>query len=67
MRRVVEAEEIRACGSQFLLEDVGWPIDQTVLLCVDQVVVHHCEKDRVEKGMCGGRGKGGRSDHDECK
>ena len=21
-----------------------WPVDQTVLLCVDQVVVHHFEK-----------------------
>ena len=26
-----------------------WSIDQTVVLCVDQVVVHHCEKDKVEK------------------
>ena len=24
-------------------------IDQTVVLCVDQVVVHHCDKDKVER------------------
>ena len=26
-----------------------WRIDQTVLLCVDQVVVHMCEKDKAER------------------
>ena len=26
-----------------------WPIDQTILLCVDQVVLHHCEKEKVER------------------
>ena len=32
-----------------LYEDFVWPIDQTVLLYVDRVVVHHCETDNVER------------------
>ena len=29
--------------------DFVWSIDQTVVLCVEKVVVHDCEKDKVEK------------------
>ena len=44
------------------MRDFAWTTDQTVLLCVDQVVVHHCEMGRSRKWK-----KDGRSDQDECE
>ena len=36
----------------YVQEDFVRPIDQTVLLSVDRVVVHHFEKDTNKEGMC---------------
>ena len=39
-----------------LQADFVWPIDQTVLLCVDRGIVHPCEMVEVERrGLVGGR------------
>ena len=51
--------------AQKMYKDFICPIDETVLLCVDQVVVHHCKKDIVVKECAEEEEKGGRSDHDE--
>ena len=35
--------------NEVMYEDFVWSIDQTVVPCVEKVVVHHCEKDNAEK------------------
>ena len=44
-----------------------WPIDPTVFLSVDRVVIRHCEKDKVERECADEQDMAGRSDHNECE